>query len=380
MYKILADENIPYAAEAFSEIGRVQLINGRDITNTILKTIDILIIRSITRVDENLLHDTAVKFVGTTTIGSDHVDMDYLARHNIGFASAPGCNADSVAEYIFAGLLKTALEEKSGLNEKSIGIIGYGNIGSRVARIAQSFSMKILINDPPLERKTGESFFIPYEEALQADIITYHVPLNMTGPDKTYHMLSYPQLKNFNDNKVLINASRGSVTANHELKNFLEQRKCKVILDVWENEPRINTELLDLAYIGTSHIAGYSLEGKVNGTIMIYDSLCRFLNHKKAWKPDYPVIENPLLEYPDAGSPEESLALLLSNIYDIDQDDQRMRKMNELEKDKRAEYFDTMRKNYPVRREFNNYTVTISKNLKREINILKALRFNLQVY
>src|SRR5574338_936709 len=141
MFKILVDENIPYAVEAFSEIGNVRLISGRDITNESLKTIDILIVRSITRVDENLLKSTPVKFVGTTTIGSDHIDTEYLQRNNIGFANAPGCNADSVAEYIFTALLHVASNKNILLSDKSIGIVGYGNIGSRIARIAESFDM-----------------------------------------------------------------------------------------------------------------------------------------------------------------------------------------------------------------------------------------------
>lgn len=380
MYNILADENIPFADDAFSGIGRVRLVNGRDITAEKLKNVDILIIRSITRVNKELLQGTPVKFVGTTTIGLDHIDIEYLNQNLIGFASAPGCNADSVAEYIFTGLLKIAVKDKFSLDDKSMGVIGYGNIGRRVSRIADSFGMKVLINDPPLQRKTGESFFIPYDSALRADIITYHVPLNMTGIDKTYHMLSDVQLNNFDDKKIIINASRGSVVSNSGLKSFLAKNKNNVILDVWENEPEIDIELLDLVHTGTPHIAGYSLEGKVNGTVMIYDSLCSFLNLKKDWKPDLPEIRNRLIEYPYTDSPEESLSLLISPIYEIEQDDMKLRRTLEFGVNERGEYFDLLRKNYPVRREFTNFTVRISKGLKREINLLKALRFNLETY
>lgn len=380
MYNILADENIPFAEDAFSGVGNVRLIKGRDITNELLKNVDILIIRSITRVNEKLLQGTPVKFVGTTTIGQDHIDIKYLSQNKIGFASAPGCNADSVAEYIFTGLLKIAVKDKFSLNQKSLGIIGCGNIGSRVARIAESFGMKIFINDPPLKRKTGESFFVPYDNALQADIITYHVPLNMTGVDKTYHMLSDLHLNNFDEKKIIINASRGSVVSNSALKSFLKKKKINVILDVWENEPEIDIELLDLVYTGTPHIAGYSLEGKVNGTVIIYNSLCDFLNIKKEWKPDLPVVRNQLIDYPAADSPEESLNKMISQIYDIEQDDIKLKKMLEFGVNERGEYFDLLRKNYPVRREFTNYTVRISEKLKSEIKLLKALRFNLQAY
>jgi erythronate-4-phosphate dehydrogenase len=380
MLKVLADQNIPFAKEAFSEIGQVKLISGREITNESLKSTDILIVRSITRVVEVLLRNTSVKFVGTATIGSDHIDTKYLQQKNIGFANAPGCNADSVREYIFTGLLSIAVEENFRLSEKSIGIIGYGNIGSRVAQTAKIFGMRTLINDPPLQRKSGDPFFVPYEEALKADIITYHVPLNMRGMDQTYHMLSEMQLKEFDNNKIILNSSRGGVVSNNDLKNFLTRNKNKVILDVWEKEPQIDIELLNLVHTGTPHIAGYSLEGKVNGTVMIFDSLCKFLNLNKKWKPVLPEIQNSVLEFPDSGSLEKSLYLLFSEIYKIKADDTRLRKSIANEGSDGGRYFDELRKNYPVRREFSNYTVRIKKELKKEIEILTALRFKLRTY
>lgn len=380
MYRILVDENIPFSMEAFSEFGSVKLIPGREITNDSLRSADILIIRSITKVNETLLKGTPVKFVGTTTIGSDHIDTEYLRRNNIGFANAPGCNADSVAEYIFAGLLNIASAAKFGLNEKSIGIIGYGNIGSRVARIAGIFGMHTLINDPPLQRKTGKSFFVSYIEALQADIITYHVPLNMTGIDRTYHMLSELYLNEFDQNKIILNASRGRVVSNDDLRKFLIKNKNTVILDVWENEPNIDTRLLSLVHTGTPHIAGYSMEGKVNGTVMIHNSLSMFLNLKKEWKPDLPEIENPILDYPTTNTLEESLKRIISEIYDIKRDDNKLRRIINSQEIERGKYFDQLRKNYPVRREFTNYTVRIDKKLKQEIEVLTALRFKVQTY
>ena len=380
MYKFLIDENIPYALDAFSKLGSVELIPGREINNNSLRSTDILIIRSITKVNEELLDGTPVKFVGTTTIGSDHIDIQYLQKNNIGFANAPGCNADSVAEYVFAALLTLASSAGFRLEDKSIGIVGYGNIGSRIARIASGFGMTILINDPPLQRKTGESFFITYNEALQADIITYHVPLNLTGTDKTYHMLSEAQLKSFDNEKIILNASRGSVVSNDDLKNYLNWQKSAVILDVWENEPYIDIELLDFVQTGTPHIAGYSLEGKVNGTVMIFHSLCKYLMVKKEWKPDLPFIEKAVIEYPETGTPEESINLVISEIYDISSDDMKLRKISSFTGNGRGKYFDKLRKNYSVRREFPNYTIKINKKLQKDISILKALRFNVKIY
>ena len=380
MYKFLIDENIPFALEAFSELGTVKLCSGRDINNISLKSTDILIIRSITKVNQELLRGTPVKFVGTTTIGSDHIDIQYLKKNNIGFANAPGCNADSVAEYVFAALLNSATVAGFSLENKSIGIIGLGNIGSRVARIALGFGMSILINDPPLQRKTREPFFITYNEALQADIITFHVPLNLTGADKTYHMLSESQLKKFDNGKIILNASRGSVVSNNDLKNFLNRQKNKVVLDVWENEPNIDLELLNLVQTGTAHIAGYSLEGKVNGTTMIFNSLCKFLNVKKEWKPGMPEIEKAVIKYPEADTLEESINLIISKIYKINSDDKKLREINRLNEEDRGKYFDQLRKKYSVRREFANYTIRINKKLQKEIRILKALRFNVKIY
>jgi erythronate-4-phosphate dehydrogenase len=342
-----------------------------------LKGIDILIIRSVTIVDKSLLENTPVKFVGTTTIGLDHIDTRYLENNKIAYASSPGCNANSVAEYITAGLLKIAFDQKFELKQKSIAIIGYGNIGSKVARIARSFGMQTLINDPPLQRNTEQLFFTSYSEALKADIITFHVPLNMKGIDKTYHMLSDSQLQNFRSDKIILNSSRGSVLSDVDLKKFLLKKKNTVLLDVWENEPDIDTELLHLIKIGSPHVAGYSYEGKVNGTIMIYEALCKYLNLTPKWQPDYPKITNSIIDYHEMETLEKSLSSIISRIYNIEFDDSNFRKILSLNKDERGSYFDMLRKDYPVRREFSNYSIRIKANLKREIYILKALRFKL---
>jgi erythronate-4-phosphate dehydrogenase len=377
MYNILVDENIPIAKEAFSGFGKVNLAAGREMTNALLKKIDILIIRSVTKVNKSLLNDTAVKFVGTTTIGLDHLDVEYLEHNKIGFANSPGCNANSVAEYVFAGLLRISLEKKFNLSDKSIAIIGYGNIGSKVAWIAKSFGMKIFINDPPLQRTTGQAFFVSYEEALKADIITFHVPLNIEGIDKTYHMLSDSELKKFNDQKIIINASRGSVVSNDDLKKFLLKNNNSVILDVWENEPGIDLDLLKQIKIGTPHIAGYSTEGKVNGTKMIYNALCKFLNINPEWTPDLPAINNPVINYQETENIQESLHRIISEIYNIESDDVSLREICNLKKNEQGKYFDQLRKKYPVRREFSNFSIRINSKLKKEIKILEALRFKI---
>ena len=187
--KLIIDENIAFAKEAFSGFGELNLLNGRSIEENEVRDADVLIVRSITKVDGKLLDNSKVKFVGTATIGTDHIDLNYLKSKKIAFADARGCNADSVAEYVFTTLFKVAAEEKSSLRDKTIGVVGIGNIGSRVVRLAESFGMKVLKNDPPLERKGIGENYVALDEILRADIITFHVPLNLKGIDRTYHLL-----------------------------------------------------------------------------------------------------------------------------------------------------------------------------------------------
>ena len=183
--KIIADENIIFVQEAFSGFGKVYLYGGREITNALLKDADVLLVRSITEVNANLLKGTNVKFIGTATIGTDHIDTTYLAEKGICFTDARGCNSDAVAEYVFTALLYISNEQKFTLKEKSIGVVGIGNIGSRIVRLADALGMKVLQNDPPLKRKTGDQHFLGLENLMNADILTFHVPLNMHGEDRT---------------------------------------------------------------------------------------------------------------------------------------------------------------------------------------------------
>ncbi|MEE9571880.1 MAG: NAD(P)-dependent oxidoreductase, partial [Candidatus Neomarinimicrobiota bacterium] len=206
--KLVVDENIAFAEEAFSQFGDVLLFSGRKITNDILSNADALIVRSITNVDENLLQNTNIKFVGTATIGTDHFDTNYLNENNIVFADARGCNADSVAEYVFTALLKIAVDNKFTLKNRSIGIIGIGNIGSRVVKYAEALGLKVYKNDPPKQRAGEGSNYVSLEEALQANIVTLHVPLNKTGIDKTFHLFDEKKLNELKNNTIIINSSR----------------------------------------------------------------------------------------------------------------------------------------------------------------------------
>jgi len=373
--KLVVDENIALAEEAFSQFGDVLLISRRQITNEILRNADALIVRSITNIDENLLQNTNINFVGTATIGIDHIDTIYLNENNIVFADAKGCNADSVAEYVFTALLKIAADNKLTLKNKSIGIIGVGNVGSRVLKYAEALGLKVYKNDPPKQRAGEGNNYVSLEEAMQADIITLHVPLNKTGIDKTFHLLDEKKLIGIRNKTIIINSSRGAVIDNEALLNIVDEKCFKVILDVWEDEPLINNDLLQKVFIGSAHISGYSLEGKVNGTKMIYDSLCRFTNQLNDWEPKLPTTENNVIDVSSVKSIVEKLHLIFKQIYDIEKDDSEIRKMIEMNENMYAAYFDKLRKDYHLRREFNNYTVIIEPADKKLGEILRKFRF-----
>jgi erythronate-4-phosphate dehydrogenase len=376
---IIVDENITYAKEAFSSFGNIRLLNGRSILNEELKNADVLIVRSITKVNEKLLSGSKVQFIGTATIGTDHIDLSYLEKNKIAFADAKGCNADSVAEYVFAALLKVASEEKISLEDKTIGVVGIGNIGSRVVRLANSLGMKVLKNDPPLERKGIGSNYFSLDDILKADIITFHVPLNLEGVDKTFHLLDKNNLSKIKSGTIIINTSRGPVIDNRALLGEQERKKLNLILDVWENEPSINVDLLSKTKIGTSHIAGYSFEGKVNGTKMIYDSLCKYLGVQATWQPVLPKIIKSELNIPNGFNDEEKFYRLFSSIYDLENDDKKLREISNIKINEQPSYFDRLRKEYPVRREFSNYTITISEIDKSYKPILESFRFKVKV-
>ena len=376
MPRLIVDENIAFADKAFGQFGKVNLMPGRAITNSSLKDSDVLIVRSITNVDEELLKNSPVKFVGTATIGIDHIDLDYLKQNKIAFADAKGCNAYSVAEYVVASLLNLAVRFEFSFKDKSIGIVGVGNVGSKVAAFTEALGMKVLLNDPPLQRSGDKRNFVELADILNCDIISLHTPLNLDGIDKTFHLLNSDNLKKLKDGTILINTSRGAVINNIDLLTAIEKKNLKVVLDVWENEPDISVELLNKVLIGTPHIAGYSYEGKINGTKIIYDSLCEFLGMEKIFSFDLPTPINSKLRFINSENIETAMENLVSNIYSINNDDVKMREMITMDKDKRINHFDLQRKNYPKRREFNNYTIEaidLSESIKET---LRKLRFN----
>ncbi len=372
--KIVADENIPYVTDAFRTLGEVTTVKGRNISPEAVRDADVLLVRSVTKVNRQLLAGSRVKFVATATIGFDHIDPDYLREAGIAFAAAPGSNADSVSEYVVAALLVLARRKDFTIAGLTIGVIGVGNVGSRVAKKAEALGMKVLLNDPPLRRRTGDKKFLPLERLFEADVITLHVPLERAGEDKTYHLAGEEFFRRMKPGGIFFNTSRGAVTDEKALLGALaEGRIAAAVLDVWENEPVVNVELLGRTALATPHIAGYSFDGKVNGTLMIYRAACRFLGAEPVWEPGglLPAPPVPLLELDETGkSDEEILDRAVRGVYDIERDDQNLRRLTELVPERRGSFFDDLRKNYPVRREFFNTEirlVTGNENARRKL-------------
>jgi len=378
--KIIVDENIPFGREAFENFGEVELHNGREINSSICKNGDALIVRTTTKVNEELLKNSSVKFVGTSTIGTDHIDQDYLNNSNIAFSSAAGCNSHSVAEYVFSALTYLTNKHDLNLSKLSIGVVGYGNIGKKVVAISDALGMRVVVNDPPLQRTTSERDFSTLEEALKCDIVTLHVPLNKSGVDKTIHLLSEENINLIKENAILINSSRGPVVSNEALKKRLEENNnIYTVLDVWETEPNYDYELLKLVDIGTSHIAGYSYEGKVTGTLMIYNALAKHLAVNPNWKPKLAEVVNNKIEISGIESDEELLQKIFNKSYNVMDDDKFLREGLSLPNDEKSEHFDKLRKNYKIRRELNNYRTTLNSDNEKSKNLMNVLRLKLSV-
>jgi len=361
--KIVIDENVLFGKETFSLVGEVTSVPGRSITPGVIKDADILVVRSVTKVDEELIKSSNVKFVGSATAGIDHVDIEYLKSRDICFSSAPGSNSNSVAEYVIAGLLLLDREGKISLEEISLGVVGVGNVGSKVVKKAEGLGIKILQNDPPRFRETKDSIFRELDELMDCDVITLHVPLSYSGEDKTFNLFDEKRTNKMKRGSVLINTSRGKVVEEAALKASLKKGHLSgAILDVWEKEPDVDKELLGLVDIGTSHIAGYSYDGKVKGTRMVFDAICEFFSIDKEWKVKLPLPEVPYIEvaFNENESFAEIISDVVSRVYDIKKDDNKLRKILNLEGKEKRDFFDGLRANYWRRREFFNTSLELN--------------------
>ncbi len=378
---IIADENIPAVAAAFGTLGEVTLVNGRTLGAAQLVDADILLVRSVTRVNEQLLAGSPVRFVGSATIGFDHVDRSYLAARGIGFATAPGSNATSAAEYVVAALLELARRRGSPLAGCSAGIIGCGNVGSRVRARLSALGMHCCINDPPRAAAGIADDYVDLAHALSCDVVTLHVPLVREGPHPTYHLLDAAALEQLRPGSILVNTARGAAIDNAALDDLLAQGDdIDVVLDVWEGEPDIRLSLLERAAIGTAHIAGYSLDGKLRGTALVYAAACAYLGCEPCWDVNsvLPAAAPVTVHGGDELRAEDVARAAVAGCYDIGADDTALRVLGTLGAAARPGYFDRLRKEYPVRREFAVTPLQVDAVNELQCRLLAGLGFRLE--
>lgn len=368
---VVTDENIPFIADACAETGDVIVCSGRDITPSRLKCADALFVRSITRVDEQLLRESAVKFVGTATIGTDHIDLDYLKKAGITFASAPGSNARSVAEYVFTSIIHFRDYFKKPFSDLTIGIIGAGNVGKRVKQLSEVLGLQVLLNDPPLEKAGSDETFHPLNTVLEnSDIITLHVPLTTNGPNPTFHLADQSFFASVKQGAMFINTSRGAVVDEDALLQF-RSKLGPLVLDVWEHEPRINQKTIDATDIATPHIAGYSYNGKLNGAQMVYEAFCRHIKKNPAIN----ILDTINGEFHDVDITgiNDPLKFITQTSCPIISDSQELRKIAQQNAQGRSAYFDFLRKSYRRRLEFRHFKI---HGMNDSIVLLKSAGFS----
>jgi len=378
--RIIADEDIPLVNKVFSKFGEVITIPGRKIENKHLRNANILLTRSVTKINSNLLKGTSIYFIGTATSGTDHIDKEYLIRKKITLATAAGCNSESVAEYVITSMLSTGnFANLNNFDKLTCGIIGVGNVGHEVNKKCKVLGLKTILYDPPKENRNRYFVSDSLDKLLsESDIITFHVPLTKEGKYKTYKMIDNCFLNRIKKKVVqIINTSRGDVINQIACMKYLSKnRQARLVLDVWPNEPIINLNLLKECSIATSHIAGYSYDSKLKGTEIIYKALSSYLN------------DNSNLNLKDLSgdcsykkiieiTKEDHLADVLNKAYPIFEDDCKLRKLFYIPEKERPHYFDSLRKYYPKRYNFKNYLI---KNKTNKINnnlieILKRLGF-----
>ncbi|WP_457651351.1 4-phosphoerythronate dehydrogenase [Rhodocaloribacter sp.] len=365
---IVADENIPFVREAFGSFGEVRLVPGREIVGAHVREADALLVRSVTRVDRALLGGSAVRFVGTATIGTDHVDRSWLRAHGVAFAHAPGSNATSVVEYVVAALFRLSVRRGRELRGRTVGIVGCGHIGGRLARRLPALGVRVLRNDPPraeaAERRGEPHPFVPLDALLAAaDVVTLHVPLTREGPHATRGLIGAEALRRMRPGAWLVNTARGPVVSNAALLDALATgRPGAAVLDVWEGEPNPDPELIRRVDLGTPHIAGYSYDGKVRGTVMLYRAFIGHFGLPDVWEAERAFAAGPgdrlRLRPPEGALPEtEWLDAVARQMYDLEADDRRFRRILTVPPEERGAYFSRLRKTYPRRRAFTRHVI-----------------------
>lgn len=371
---IVADDNIPFLKGVLEPYANIEYYPGNEISRKHIRNADALIIRTRTKCNKELLSNTNVKLIATATIGIDHIDVEYCEQNNIKLVNAPGCNSSSVMQYVTSALFYLAEREDFNLSPKTIGIIGVGNVGSKIYNVANILGMKVLLNDPPRARKEKSNRFVDIKTIQEnADIITFHVPLNKNGIDKTYHLASESFFSSLKKKPIIINTSRGEVVDTNSIKNAIQKKKIsKVVLDVWENEPSIDLNLFNMVTIGTPHIAGYSVEGKANGTAVCVNAVNDYfkLGLEENWYPiNLPEKQSKSMTIDCSGkSIQHIISEAVFNSYDIINDDLLLRH--------NPQDFEKLRAEYGIRHEFDYYNLNLKSCSYELSSKLSQIGFN----
>lgn len=380
--KIICATSVALGQEAFSTLGDVVMVPERSITAAVVRDADALIIRSKVRVNRELLEGSRVSFVATATAGTDHLDLDYCSARDLVCVSSPGCNANSVAEYVVAALLWLARRHAFRLEGRTLGLVGVGHVGRRVAELARALGLRVLLNDPPRAAAEGLRELRPLAEVLSgSDIVSLHVPLTTAGDHATHHLVDCRFLSQLKPGCVFLNASRGEVVDEDCLLLAMEQGwVARAVLDVFECEPRLRRDVAARADLITPHIAGYSFEGRLRGTEMCYRAACRFFEREPRWNPApiYGTRRGRVTLSARGREEEEVLQALVRAAYDVEADDRALRAGLDADDVQRGRHFQQLRSAYPERHEFPAYEVALEEAAPALRERVRALGFQLE--
>lgn len=373
---IVADENIPLLDAFFAGFGDIRRVPGRSIDRATVEHADVLLVRSVTNVNRALLDGSKVRFVGTCTIGTDHLDLDYFTEAGICWSSAPGCNARGVVDYVLGSLMTLAEIEGADLTQRTYGVVGAGEVGGRLIKVLKGLGWNVKVCDPPRQAAEGGDYVSLEQIIEQCDVISLHTPLTRSGDSATWHLFDQQRLQQLKQGAWLINAARGPVVDNVALREvLLEREDLQAVLDVWEKEPEVDPALAELCVLATPHIAGYSLDGKQRGTAQIYQAYCAFSGQPAAIQLSDLLPATWLSEVSLHGDsdPAWALAMLCRGVYDPRRDDADFRRSLVGNVAEQRAAFDVLRKQYPVRREIEGLKVRIEGDAPRLRQIVAAL-------
>ena len=359
---IVADENIPLLDAFFAGFGEIRRVPGRSIDRATVEQADVLLVRSVTNVNRALLEGSKVRFVGTCTIGTDHLDLEYFNEAGITWSSAPGCNARGVVDYVLGSLMTLAEIEGVDLTKRTYGVIGAGEVGGRLINVLKGLGWNVKVCDPPRQAAEGGDYVSLEQIIEQCDVISLHTPLTRSGDGATWHLFDQQRLQQLKPGAWLINAARGPVVDNAALREvLLEREDLQAVLDVWEAEPEVDVALAELCVLATPHIAGYSLDGKQRGTAQIYQAYCEFIGQPANIQLSdlLPVPWLSEVSLHADSDPAWALAMLCRGVYDPRHDDADFRRSLVGSVAEQRAAFDVLRKQYPVRREIEGLKVRI---------------------